>query len=459
MARHRFHAPELTRLFESAPYPIYVLDEDLTIVFLNQACRDWLGPVAEELMGRRCVYHTGPELEATDAVAAQLCPPPVVLRGERVVADVARTIPEGMVYRRAQFVPLGASAENVLAVIALLGESDCPDPSPPDPAAEDRESFDLHEHVRRFRRQAALRYGIARLIGTSPAICRVRAQAELAAGTRASVLVIGPPGSGRRHVAESIHYGAGPEAVGSLTPLDCSLLTGELIQSTLRAAVAEVATAGQPGRNTLLLCDADQLPDESQASMAAILSAPTFRLRLIATAAAPLVEAVRHARYREDLAALLSTITIELPPLAQRRGDVPLLAQAFLEEVNALGGKQLSGFTSEALDRLAAYGWPGQVDELVKVVTESHLLAGGREVTLGDLPERLRLAADAAARPRRKEETIVLPEFLEQIERDLIRRAVARSKGNKAKAARLLGLNRARLYRRMVQLGLIEEEK
>ena len=154
---------------------------------------------------------------------------------------------------------------------------------------------------------------------------------------------------------------------------------------------------------------------------------------------------------------MLSTITIELPPLAKRREDLPLLTQALLEQLNARGERQIGGFSSEAIDRICAYAWPGNVAELAQVVSECHARAARHADWCEELPERLRLAAEAAARPRRKEEPIQLDEFVAHIERELIRRALARAKGNKAKAARLLGLNRPRLYRRMVQLGLAEE--
>jgi DNA-binding NtrC family response regulator len=457
MSQRRYHTADLARLLESAPQPVYVLDDELRIVFANEACRAWLGAGAEGLLGRRCVYHSGMELAGPEEVAAHLCPPPDVLLGQGMAASVARVAEQGLVYRAARFVPFGFSAEEPLGVVAILAPGDAAEPQLPQAAAEKGESLDLHEHVRRFRRQAAFRYDLGQLIGVSPAMRRARAQAELAVGTRASVLLIGPAGSGRRHVAEAIHYAAGPDSIGAILPLECSLLGAELIHTTLQVVTSDEVLRGQAGRGALLLVDADQLPAESQGPMAAAVSAANFPLRILATVTQPLAEAVRRGRYRDDLAALLSTLVIELPPLAQRREDVPLLAQAFLEEINARGGRQLAGFTPEALDRLDTYAWPGNAAELAQVVTESHLRAAGLKITPDDLPERFRLAAEAAARPRRKDETIVLGEFLARIERELIRRALARAKGNKAKAARLLGLNRPRLYRRMQHLGLLEE--
>lgn len=172
------------------------------------------------------------------------------------------------------------------------------------------------------------------------------------------------------------------------------------------------------------------------------------------TAASPVIELARRGNFREDLASLLSTVVIELPSLAERREDLPLLAQLFLEEHNMAGQRQVGGFSAAALDRLDAYPWPGNLDELAEVVAEAYQRCAGVEIAEADLPDKLRLAAQAAAVPRRVDERIVLDEYLERVERELIRRALVRAKGNKARAARLLGITRPRLYRRMVQLGL-----
>ncbi len=461
MPRHRLHT-ELVNLLERASQPLYVLDDALAIIYLNEACRNWLGPDAEELLGRKCVYSSGDELTGLDATAAGLCPPPAVLEGREVSADVAKlsaqeqdgglkpTLPT--LFRRARFVPLLRPDDEILCIIAVVDPQDQAERMPEVTASGSNESQELHEQLQRFRQQTALRYRTERVVGVTPAMRRARAQAEVAAATRANVLLLGPPGSGRRHLAEVIHYCGAADSRGVLVPLECGLLDVESIQSTLRGVAAE-----KKGGGTLLLCDADQLSTESQAALAAAVSATRCPWRVLSIAATPLVDLPPRGIYRDDLAAMLSTITIELPPLAKRRDDLPLLAQALLEEQNARSSKQLGGFSPEAIDRLCAYNWPGNVAELAQVVAESHARASARLIARDDLPERLRLAAEAAAHPRRKEEPIQLDEFVARIERELIRRALARAKGNKTKAARLLGLNRPRLYRRMVQLGLAEE--
>jgi DNA-binding NtrC family response regulator len=279
----------------------------------------------------------------------------------------------------------------------------------------------------------------------------------MAAASAASVWIVGPPGSGRQRTAEAIHYGA-DGVVGSLIPLDCAVLSGDLVISTVQAFSARRPSAERPTGSTLLLADVDLLPSDVQTGLAQVLCGRAFPLRLIATARQPPEELLKLGKFRQDLGLALSTISIHLPPLTERREDLPLVAQLFLEEVNSRGGKQIASFTSEALDALDAYPWPGNLDELAAMVAVAHQRAQGPQIALGDLPEDIHLAAAAAARPRKPEETIVLDDFLARVQRELIGRAIRRAKGNKTRAARLLGMTRPRLYRRMVQLGL-EENK
>ena len=462
MPRKRVHTAGLARLLNAAQQPVYALDEELTIVFLNRAACDWLD-AGESLLGRRCAYHSSPAVVGLDAVAAGLCPPPRVLSGQSVTATVCRTAEDGrLVERRASFLPIGVPGESPLGVLAILDTADQP-PSQvdadPSSAGEASGANALHEHIRRFRQEAAARYRADRLIGQGPVMRLARRQVELAAASRCSVLLVGPPSSGRQHLAAAIHYGANPPssdslAAATLTPLDCPLLGVDLLE-TLAAAVAQKNLLDeQAAPGTLLLCRVDELSVDLQVELAGFVARRRPSWRLMATAAEPLTELARRGKFRGDLAAALSTIVIETPSLVQRRDDLPLLAQLFLEEVNAAGRRQIGGFTPAALDLLDGYDWPENLDELAQTVAKAYQQAAGPEIDVADLPERLRLAGRAAAQPRRPEETIILDEYLGRVERELIRRALARTKGNKARAARLLGTTRPRLYRRMVQLGL-----
>jgi len=460
MAPQRIRTADLVRLFNAINRPLYVLDEQLTVCFCNEACAEWIGPAAGELLGRRCTYRSRPADEGAaspQTVADGLCPPPSVLEGRAVAGIVTAA---GGARRRARFVPFGPSDRQVLAVMALLEPTDLAETD--EPAAPgglepvEPRADQLHDHIRRFRQEAAGRYGADRLLGSSPAMRLARLRIELAAATRASVLVVGPVGSGRQHVAHAIHYARDPRREGTLIPVDCAVLDTDLIRSTVQTLAAN-PLGERAARSTLLLAEADLMPSEVPADVAAALAGRSFPLGVVATATTPLETLAAAGRCHPQLAAVLSTIVIRLPPLAQRREDVPLLAQMFLEEINAQTARQLAGFSPAALDRLDAYAWPGNVDELAAVVAEAHQRARGRQIEPDDLPEQLRHAAAAAAHPPREEETIQLDEFLGRIERELIARAVARAKGNKTRAAALLGMTRPRLYRRMVQLGLEKE--
>lgn len=470
MSTQRIRTAELARLLNSAKQPIYLLDDELTVVFLNRAAQDWLA-TGESLVGRRCAYHSTPSSVGIDAAAAGLCPPPAVLDGISTVAMVSRVAEDGrLIERRARFLPIGVEAEDLRGILAVLDTEDQPPAAETVRASEVAEAGPaaLHEYVRRFRQEAALRYRADRLIGLGPAMRLARRQVELAVASRSSVLLVGPPGSGRQHLAAAIHYGSEkgdsphlcdpmgtvPFFRSALTPVDCSLVGADILEE-LAAAVARASFLGQEAApNALLLHRVDELSADVQVELVGLLTHRLSAWRILATAVEPLAELARRGKFRADLAAALSTIVIELPALADRREDLPLLAQLFLEDLNAAGRRQIGGFTPAALDLMDGYGWPGNLDELARAIAEAYGRAAGREIDTGDLPERLLLAGQAAAHPRRAEETIVLDKYLGRVERELIRRALAQAKGNKARAARLLGTTRPKLYRRMVQLGL-----
>ncbi len=461
MAQPRL-AAGLTRLLSSVAAPVYLLDDERRIVYANAACAAWLRVELEQLVGRVCSFHSSVVTSAEDAVVAGLCPPPEAFAGQRHTAIVSAGCGNGpLIRRRAEFIPLYDDGANSLAVLVVVETTDLPPheaASAIDEAADPgAEATELHEQLRTFH--AALRgtWQLDRLAGVSPAIERVRTQVRLAAETAAATLIVGRPGSGREHVARAIHHSPPGAESSRLIPLSCSTLGAELLQSTLAAALGNRDVRDARPAGTLLLNDVEELPAEAQAELAARLKRGSPGVRIISTATATLEAVSEKVGFRRELACALSTIVIQLPTLAERREDVPLLAQMFVEEFNAEGYRQHRGFTSEALDQLAAYPWPGNIDELAAIVREAHGRAEGSLIAPADLPQRIYLAAAASRRPRRDHEPIQLEAFLAGIERELIERALRLAKGNKTKAAGLLSLTRPRLYRRMVQLGLEKE--
>lgn len=454
MARSRSITSNLSRLLAAVESPVYVLDERRAILYANSAVQVWLGIDPKQLVGTRCDYSSSADSPLPVAIAQSLCPPPEVFQGRTAVGAISCPTAGGSISRRqVQFVPLWDEFEACAGVIAVVAAAESTD----DPAAlkDDVQptAQRLHEQLQAIRRRESGRYQLDRLIGSSPAICRAREQVLLATGSRSPTLIIGPPGSGREHTARTIHY-AGQQPAPALLPLACPLLDPELLQTTLVAFVRRVEGGSAAGR--LLLLDVDGLSRESQVELAGFMNLPDFRLSILATARRSLLQLSQEDAFRHDLAHALSTLVIDIPPLAQRPEDIPLLAQMVLEEHNASGGHQLAGFSGEALDRLCEYSWPENIDELHDIVREACAQAEGDHVTVNDLPVKLHVAAHAAAYPPRNEEKIDLDEFLADVERQLIERALQRSKGNKTKAASLLGITRARLHRRLAQLGMEE---
>ncbi|MFO0898420.1 MAG: helix-turn-helix domain-containing protein [Pirellulales bacterium] len=457
MSKSRATSVRLLRLLGAAATPVYVLDSERRIAYGNEACSVWLGVPIETLLGAVCSFHTPAEDDPLAALAAGLCPPPAAWLGQCTRGTISRPSGDASVRRSATFVPLSrGEGRGRPALLVVAAAEDLPTPTATTGTRLENSAADLHEELRRLRRAQAARFRLDALLGASPAMDRLRRQAALAAAGRESVVVWGPAGADRAGVAKAIHY-AGAQAARPLVPLDCGLLGAELLRTTLAALTAGASPADALGRGTLLLLDVDRAPPEIQAELAALLARPSLGYRLLSTASAPLEAAAAKGNLRGDLAALLGTLTIELPPLARRQEDVPVVAQAMLEAENARGDKQLGGFTAEALDLLAAWNWPGDLAELKAAVQAAHQQATGPEVGVADLPSILRPGHEGPAR-RRRVEPIDLEATLRRIERELVERALKLAKGNKAKAARLLGLNRPRLYRRMVQLGLAEPE-
>ncbi|MCL2117187.1 MAG: sigma 54-interacting transcriptional regulator [Planctomycetaceae bacterium] len=463
-----------SRLLQELTVPVYVLDEKQTLIYFNDALVQWANVDADALIGLICRYHTSTSRLHHEIVAASLAAPPEVERGLRTEAVLAVDAVKETRYRRAEFLPL-ALGDGMFGTLVLVDSTDL---SPEEAASlsssmktgdvtvETLQARELHRTLFALRRHQAGRYRFEALIGHTPVMHQARQQAMLAAETIVPVLIVGPPGSGRETLANAIHYGRDGEQSGGVIPVDCHALPSELIDSTIHAFYRRYAKSDRQKRHTLLLNNADLLEPGPAELVASVIANNPGNMRIIGTSPLEPSDWQNHP----ELPYRLATIMINLPPLTERRDDIPLLAQWFLEQHNARAlaedkksGKPLShvtvaqrtGFAADALDLLTLYHWPGNLDELIQVVAESHANAKGTLVRASDLPVRLRQAADAQS-VRYVEEQIDLENYLQTLELELIQRALKVARGNKAKAARLLGMTRPRLYRRLEQLGLAE---
>jgi len=438
------------RLLQSAPMPVYLLDPSGEIAFVNAACAAWLGESEDSLLGRKCPYESAAEPSA-DTLPG-LAPPAEAFAKGTTLGYVASPTDGGKV-RACHFHALPTSADEGTHLLAIVsGESQSAvDQTATNGAVPDTRL--LHAQLLELRSTWKKHYRSANFLGVSPAAERIRAQIRLAAAGARRVLVVGPVGSGREFVARAVHHSQ--PTPGPLIPIACRLLDAETMQRTLASFLKQHQGERAVGA-AILLQDVDQLSPTAQQELSEFLRLPGVELTLRATSRRSLRRLAAQGRFRADLAHALSTLTISVPALKNRSEDIPLLAQHFVEQANARSERKFSGFAVDALDELAAYRWPGNVAELQRVVQQCCERAAGPYITPADLPDALRHDRFAAAHPPRVTEKIDLDKFLAEIEREALERAMAAAGGNKTKAASLLGIHRARLIRRLVQLGLVE---
>lgn len=297
--------------------------------------------------------------------------------------------------------------------------------------------------------------------GRSPAMRKVLELIDKVAPTDATVLVLGESGTGKELVARRIHH-LSPRRDRPLVAVHCATFPENLLESELfgyeRGAFTG-ATRRKVGHfeyadgGTIFLDEVGELPPSVQAKLLRFLQERQFTrlggvepvsvdVRVVAATNRDLEEEVRKGRFREDLFYRLNVFPIELPPLRERREDIPLLVEHFLRQRN----RPPEVVSPEAMEALLAYDWPGNVRELENVVERALILAGEGRIT----PDLLPFGRPRANRMELPDEGV----SLEEVERELIIRALEKAGWNKAKAAKLLGITRRRLYSRMEALGI-----
>jgi len=447
--------------------PVFVLDSDRVVAWFNSGCEELTGWPAEEVIGWRCDYSSEFESGTVDALVASLCPPPDLDR------HFDAPIPIQLSCRNGRSLP---QVLHVFPLVDVEGQADgflCmlrPVPSGEAATSTETPTQRLHAELAALRHSLRERYGLDSLLGSGPAMTRLLEQARLSSDSRASVCLVGEMGSGREHTARAIHY-AGPLGDHSFVPLDSHRLPpdeqSQVIERMLGSARTVSAEVLQPG--ALFLAEVDRLPRDIQQLLLERLDgvgthdpAPAPAPRLMVSSTRPLEEAVAREELLPEFHYRISAITISVPPLRERDDDFQKLAQHFLERHNQTASVQVGGLSADSWIALGQYGWPGNLDELNTVIREAARAAAERGSALieaDDLPFAFRTGIDAQRVGGPLEDPIEpLEEVLQRVERDQLARAMRRARGNKAEAARLLGLTRPRLYRRLGQLDMLKDD-
>jgi DNA-binding NtrC family response regulator len=332
-----------------------------------------------------------------------------------------------------------------------------------------------------LRQQLDQRYGLGSMIGRSPRMRALFQLIETVASTATTILISGETGTGKEMVARAIHL-ASQRRQQRFVALNCSAIPETLLEAELFGHVrgaftgavgSRVGRIEQADRGTLFLDEVGTMSMALQMKLLRVLQEREFErvgdskpikvdARVVAATNSDLGKMVKEGSFREDLYYRLNVIQVELPPLRERREDIPLLVQHFIEKYAAPADdaaarpakSALPMMSQDAMRRLMAFSWPGNVRQLENAVERALALLGGRStIELSDLPPEIQLAQLAAAPTLDFPDTGVnLPDLVEQIERDLIMRALSRTGGNKAAAAGLLHLKRTTLVEKLKRL-------
>lgn len=325
---------------------------------------------------------------------------------------------------------------------------------------------------RELRRQFSEENASTEILGRSPAITSMLSMIRTVAPTEATVLITGESGTGKELVARALHA----QSLRKNEPLvtvNCAALAETLLESELFGHEKGAFTGAdkrregrfkQADRGTLFLDEIGEMPIGVQAKLLRALQQGEIQrvgsdrsehvdVRVIAATNRDLRKEVEERRFREDLYFRLNVISLEVPPLRQRKEDIPLLAAHFLSHYAERNHKNVKGFSAQCMDMLLHYDWPGNVRELQNAVERAVILCTGEYVTGPELPVNIaRLAAEALPRSTETSSSLAgLP--LEEVERRAIEETLRETGDNKSAAARKLGITRATLHKKLRKYG------
>lgn len=324
--------------------------------------------------------------------------------------------------------------------------------------------------ISELRRRVDDRYGFENIIGHSPTMVRILDTVRRIARAELPVLILGESGTGKELLANAIHQQS-RRAGGRFVAINCAGLSETLLEDELFGHVKGAytgATTDRPGRfeyadgGTLFLDEVGDMPLPMQAKLLRVLengevvrvgSNDPVRVdvRILSATNTDLAERVEARQFREDVYFRIKGATIAIPPLRERREDIPLLIDHFVKATNAAHGTKIKGVTADARRVLAAYPWPGNVRQLRNVVENMVVLATGEKLTVDDLPAEICRRPEEMASAQLGQLAGI---SIEEAEKELIRNTLKMVGGNREQAAKILGIGERTLYRKIKEYDL-----
>lgn len=330
------------------------------------------------------------------------------------------------------------------------------------------EKRELKEEVTTLRRMLDKRYGFDSIIGSSETMEHLFEKMTVVAPTRSNVLIVGESGTGKELVAHALHHNS-PRSGERFLALNCGAIPSDILESELfghergsftGAVGRKIGKFELAHKGTLFLDEISELYPELQVKLLRVLEERQIMrvgagevidvdFRLIAATNRNLEKEITEGRFREDLYYRLKVVTLEIPPLRERTGDIPLLLEHYLNIVGEEHGKEPMHFSNDALEALCRYSWPGNIRQLKNVV-ESIVIFQRQEVIAADaLPPEIREATMVSGQQAPVQNLVGTPRTMDEIERQAILETLQRTKGHRAEAARMLHIGLRTLQRKL----------
>lgn len=434
----------------SSTTPIFVIDHRQVVLVFNRGCEELTGWSASDLIGATCQRYTEGNPEKVESLTGMLAPPERVLRGEPAVVPAIIPGSESAGTVEIHFFPLPSSADDtdfrILGLIAPLTGSGI-EVVPP----SEWRRFELAQIFDRIYRE----FDITGLVADSLTMQRVARQLDIGRKHQQTIHFHGERGTGKEYLARLIHYGSTMREK-RFFPLNCKSSTHFEIARTLRRLFAESPTETVIG--SVHLKEVDCLPRDLQVELQQHLDSGT-QFRWTSSSQKPLEQNDRES-ISPALASSLTTIEVAVPPLRERQADILALATHFLEVSNRQHGEHVESLAPDVEQEILKYQWPGNVTELANVITRSQkncARQGQQTVLLEHLGWDFQAGRDAQrTRPVKPGQS--LQDYLSSMERKYLEEVLQSTAGNKSQAAEILGVPRAKLYRRLAALGIQAED-